>query len=260
MNTTTRQRFIDRYKHRAIKFAEEISHLTTEGIPEPHLPITGRLYERCPIRIAFIGQDTRYWGNLGNFIRMAKSDPEETLFRNEAEFRCLAFTKWTNNFGSSFWDTVMQFIAAFHRISDWKYLKNRNDDDYLQSFVWAEVNSIELWNSTPAKEGADFQSWKSIKSASEVAFDSFDLFAEVFRPDIAIVMNWSAPEHYWGDSLRFETIGDHVRRAEYTPTKTNVFHLAHPNWMRGTRRSETFDCVMRTAKPNRCPYRRLPDS
>ena len=182
---------------------------------------------------------------MTDFLRAAKSNPNEAVFRNEAEFLNLPFTTWTNNFGTTFWDTAMQFLAALHNVPDWKQLKRRQRDDLLHSFVWAETNSIERWSSTPSIEGADFQAWRTTKTASERHLDSFATILNIFRPHIAVVMNWSVCETYWDCPLKFERIGDHVDYAFAEHHETHVFHIAHPTWLRGSKRAATFDSVLK---------------
>src|SRR5204862_7309288 len=102
--------------------------------------------------MAFIGRDTRRWGEMNEFIAAAKQNGQDALFRSEEYFYGLPFVsenpRWTNNFGTSFWDTVMQFVAAFHGVADWTEIKKRQHDHLLQSFIWAQTNSVETWGAT----------------------------------------------------------------------------------------------------------------
>ena len=239
-----RRYFQDHYTNRIRAFATEVGDVNANGIPEVHLPLWGQHYETTTLKTAFIGRDTRYWGCMADFLQAARANPEAVVFRNETEFLELPFTRWTTNFGTSFWDTVMQFLALFHGVPDWRQLKRRQRDDILHTFVWAETNSVELWGSTPSKEEADFQAWRTLKSASERHFDSFAAILNIFKPHLAIVMNWTVPDHYWDCPLQFRSIGDHVDYALAESRDTHVFKIAHPNWLRGDRREATLHSVL----------------
>ena len=139
----------------------------------------------------------------------------------------------------------MQFLAELHGVPDWRQLKRRQRDDILHTFVWAQTNAVELWEATPSIEGADFQAWRTIKSASERHLDSFAAILNIFRPHLSIVMNWTVSDSYWDCPLQFEGIGDHVAYALSEPHGTHVFNLAHPTWLRGDRRAATFETVLK---------------
>jgi hypothetical protein len=185
---------------------------------------------------------------MADFRDTAKQDTQKALFMHEDVFHNLAFTRWTNNFGKTFWDTVMQFLAVIHNLSDRRQLKRRERDDILQTFVWAETNSVELWRSTPSRAGANFEAWQQFKAASERHLDSFSTILDVFRPQLAIVLNWIVHDKYWDLPLQWERIGDHVNYAFEAVHGTHVFHTAHPTWLRGDRRSHVFETISRQWK------------
>jgi hypothetical protein len=138
----------------------------------------------------------------------------------------------------------MQFLAALHDIPDWRQLKRRQRDDILHTFVWAQTNAIEKWDATPSIAGADFQAWRTIKTASERHLDSFSAILNVFRPHLAIIMNWTVSDAYWDCSIHFQEIGDHVSYAFMESPGTHVFNIGHPTWLRGDRRADTFNTVL----------------
>ena len=196
----------------------------------------------CSISIFATTRNSSRAAKCNGVIIEARQNLQTAVFRSEAEFLELPFTEWTNNFGTSFWDTAMQFLAAFHNVPDWKQLKKRERDDILHSFVWAETNAVEKWEATPSKEGADFEAWRTIKIASERHLDSFSAILDIFRPHVAIVMNWNVSPEYWNRPLQWETLGHHVRHALDNSHATHVFHTAHPNGMRDDR-SEIFEMI-----------------
>jgi hypothetical protein len=165
---------------------------------------------------------------MNDFLARAQENIDAVLHRNEEEFRQLPFTKWTNNFGTTFWDTSMQFLALFYGIPDWKELKRRKRDEILRRFVWAETNAVERWEATPSEEGANFDVWLKLKAASELYLDFFSPVVQVFRPHVAIVMNWKTPEKYWDRDFCWETLGYHLAYAMDPLFGTHVFWMAHP--------------------------------
>src|SRR5437899_2381608 len=130
-----RQRFDTAYSQRAIAFADAIKDMEASGIPEPHLPHWGKLYETSPLRVGIIGRDARSWGDMNDFVRAVRIDPIAAIHRGDEEFDSLAFTGWTNNFGKTFWDTAMKILTGLHGISDWKRLKRREEETVLRSFL-----------------------------------------------------------------------------------------------------------------------------
>ena len=226
-----RQRYEKHYTEAVGAFLRDVSDINPTGIPEIHLPLWGNGYETADLRIAFIGRDTRGWGDMAAFLDAARSDIKTAIFRSESEFLELPFTRWTNNFGTSFWDTVMRFLAAFYGISDWKTLKRREHDTILQKFVWANTNAVEQWGVTAAHNNADYNSWARLKTASEVHLDSFVSIRDVFQPHVAIVMHWEAPSRYWGCDLQWQRIGAYANYAFDDSHNVHIFHTAHPTWL-----------------------------
>ncbi len=124
---TVKERFDTRYRPAIENFVNDIEGLDASGIPEPHLPYWGPLYETAPLRVGVIGRDTRGWGDMTEFIECVRFDSLAALARHRDELDGLAFTGWTNNFGKTFWDTTMKILAAMHGVNDWKLLKKRQD-------------------------------------------------------------------------------------------------------------------------------------
>ena len=231
MNESTRQRYESHYINAVGAFLRDVGDVNATGIPEVHLPLWGKNYDSTKLRAAFIGRDTRVWGDMPTFLSEAKQNIQTAIFRSEAEFLGLPFKKWTNNFGTTFWDTVMRFLAAFNGISDWREVKRGRNDEILHNFVWANTNAVERWEVTAKNEQANFEAWRRLKTASEQHLDSFSAILEVFRPNVVIVMNWEISGNYWRRPLKWETIGDHVYYAFDASQGTHIFHTAHPTWL-----------------------------
>jgi hypothetical protein len=262
METSLKQRYEDHYSARLPVFLAEIGDIDVTGIPDPHLPLWGKDYESASPRIAFVGQDTLYWGQMDEFRDIAKNDLNAAIFGHGDVFHDLPFTGWTNNFGTTFWDTVMQFLAMFRGVPDWKQLKRRQRDDILQTFVWSQTNAVELWGSSPSREEANFESWKTCKGAAERHLDSFAAFLNIFRPQLVVVMNWTVRDEYWDLPLSFERVGNYVDYA-FEPTHgCHIFHTAHSTFLRGGLRQEVFDTIRRKwdsvwIAPSHSPAREL---
>jgi hypothetical protein len=229
--STVRERFDTRYKGAVVSFVNEIEGLDASGIPEPHLPYCGLLYEEAPLKVGIIGRDTRSWGDMTNFIDAVRSDAGAAIHRNSGELDGLAFTDWTNNFGKTFWDTSMKILAGMHGISDWKLLKKRQVEEPLRSFFWANVNSIERFEVCPKENGVPWETWRKVKDSSERHLDSFQGILEVFRPHAVFIMNWDPGDHFLDFEIQWENFGDHQASAYYEPTNTHIFATAHPTWL-----------------------------
>jgi hypothetical protein len=225
------EEFCRSYGARVSAFVSEIENLDTTGIPEPHLPHWGRLYENAPLKVGIIGRDTRSWGELGDFVHAVKENPEEALLRGKGEFDSLDFTEWTNNFGKTFWDTAMKILAGLHGISDWKRLKGRKEERVLRQFFWANANSIERFEVCPQENGVPWNVWRKVKDASETHLDSLERILKLFKPDVVVLMNWNPGDHFLDFEVEWNHFGDHQAYAIYQPSQTHIFMTAHPTWL-----------------------------
>jgi hypothetical protein len=253
-----RQRYVSHYSNAVGAFIQDVGEIDASGIPEPHLPLWGSTYETAKLRTAFIGRDASCWGGMPFFLESARNDIQTVvpLKMRENEFRA-NFMLWTNNFGSSFWDTAREHLAAIYRIAEWKTLEGEKNNEIFQSLVWANANSVELWSAAAVKrweakaskaakapKKANFESWTLLKAASERHLDSFPAILEVFRPHLAIVMNWKISPIYWGSARKWEALGDHVNYTRDESYGTHVFHTAHPTWLsRKKMRRAVFDVI-----------------
>jgi len=229
--STVRERFESRYTSGIANFVDEIEGLDASGIPEPHLPYWGSLYESAPLRVGVIGRDTRGWGDMTEFIESVRTDPQAALLRHREALDAFAFTGWTNNFGKTFWDTSMKILAGMHDVNDWKRLKKRQEETPLRSFFWANVNSIERFEVCPQDNGVPWETWRKVKDASERHLDSFQGILDVFRLHIVFLMNWDPGDHFVDFEIEWKNFGDHQASAFYAPTQTHIFATAHPTWL-----------------------------
>jgi hypothetical protein len=183
------------------------------------------------LKVAVIGRDTRYWGDMRHFIQAAKESPDEAILRGKGEFDALDFTGWTNNFGKTFWDTSMKILAGIHGVSDWKSLKRREEESVLRSFMWANVNSVERYEVTPQENQVPWDIWRKVKDASEEYLDSFKNILEIFTPNVVVLMNWDPGAHFIDFYIKWDEFGNHQAYAFYEPSKTHIIATAHPTWL-----------------------------
>jgi hypothetical protein len=264
MDSILKTRFLSRYGSAILSLVDEAGVIDAGSLQEPHLPLWGQAYAQAPVRLAFIGQDTRNWGEMTPFLAQARESPEQACLRWQSYFRELPYVKWTNRAGTSFWDTVFRILAGANGIKTWKDICRGRHDDLLRTFVWAEVNSVELWTAqavarweTRTKKKADIQVWRKLKLASERCLDRLSLILDVFSPHAIVILNWHIPAHYWDRHLEWTTITDHLRHATDGKTGAQVFHSAHPAWL-GRKRSRLTEVIQLISE--RLPRAIVPDS
>ncbi len=115
MTKQTQSRYLETYTPLAAQFVKSIAEVKYNNIPQPFLPVCGNLYDTSEARIAFIGMETRGWGNTTDFVKGITRNPEDTLLTAFDEFNELEFCDWGNNFGTGFWDFNFKFLAHFLR-------------------------------------------------------------------------------------------------------------------------------------------------
>ena len=178
--------------------------------------------------------ETRGYGDMINFIEHAKQSTTESIFRTQDEFDEFDFAGWTNNFGTSFWDFVLKFLAGFHGVENWKDLKRRQRPDILSSFSWANLNAIERYEVTAQKRAAKWEDWNAVKQASLI-LDSGEHVLQAFTPKLVVIVNWTDGED-WLTKHRIvderTEIFDHLLYLRLQPCGTHVIWTAHPTWLK----------------------------
>lgn len=223
--------FSSRFQPRVRAFAREVGDIDTIGIPEPHLPHWGSLYGEAQIRVGIIGRDTRSWGAMPEFIDAVRKDPVTALYRGKDEFDALDFTTWTNNFGTTFWDTSMKILAGIHGIEDWKRLKRQEEEIPLRSFFWANVNAVERFEVSPQENGVAWETWRKVKDAAENHLDSFRTILDVFAPHVVFIMNWDPGDHFLDFPIQWDEFGNHLAYAYDEVSGCHLLATAHPTWL-----------------------------
>lgn len=239
METKTDINFKRTYLPLAEKFIQQIEGISKENQPEPFIPVYGDLYDQSLFKIAFVGWETRDNQTLQNFYDNFKSDPIDCLYRFKEDLLMdddgnFKFKYYGNNFGRGFWDFILRFLARFYCIHNWKELKNWKDSgmaEILQSFIWGNVDSIERFEVTAKKLGADETMWQKVKLASTI-FDSAHTLISALRPNVMIVLHWEGSEEWLTE--KFNIIEGPLKMTEtlwyyfIKDSLTHVFWTKHP--------------------------------
>lgn len=233
MRKNTRQLFIDTYKPLVVDFVNSIRNVQYDKIPEPFLPAYGQLYDTTETRIAFVGMETRGYGNITDFVNQVDENPEEAIFGVFEDFDELQFCKWGSNFGNSFWDFNFKFLANFYNIDNWEELKSGKAEKILKSFAWGNTNAIERYHITAEKNGVDYENWLKVKNASK-CFDSGKYLLNALHPHLMVILNWREEE--WlsngiNDTIKRQEIDDHFWYYFLPINQTHVIWTAHTTWL-----------------------------
>lgn len=227
-------RFTTVYAPLTETFVKDIAGVDTVGMPEPFFPVFGRNYASAETKIAFVGMETRGYGEMRNFMTDAEESIAKALLREQSEFDDFAFTEWTTNFGMDFWSFVMKFLAAFHKVPDWKTVKQGERPEILSSFAWANINTIERYEVTAKNKGVKQENWDLVKRAS-AAIDRGENILRALNPQLVVICHWDCDEKWLTDGLVVEErtdIGDHLLYMKLQPTGTHVVWTAHPTWLK----------------------------
>ncbi|MDR0586617.1 MAG: hypothetical protein LBG26_05205 [Treponema sp.] len=203
------------------------------GLPAPHIPQVGKNYEKSRVKIAFFGKETQYWFWLEEFIRAYTGGKKERNAENAYAYLTqnekANYLKWTNNFGTSFWDYIFQFLTAFYNLKP-VFTENSDYENLLESFIWGETNSMERYTVSAQPEGVEYADWEKVKNASEL-FDTASYVLDICRPDIMIIMDWVKDESWLTGGVKtdHEELFDH--HCYYKVGNTNVYWTAHPRYL-----------------------------
>lgn len=215
-----------------------------EKIPKPFLPLFGPKYAESPMRIVMMGQDTKGWGNVKNFLEAEASEPGSNLKADFDEFENHDFLWWgSNKTRYSFWGFVLMFLASVHGIKDWSVLRRGNYKNILNSFAWANGNAIEYFASSAQGQGAPFDSWKAVWDAGQ-RFNGAKHFLETLDPHVIVVM-WKdmRPDTFF-DGLEYtQQLGaTGVRHYCVGSKNVQVFHIPHPGRMKFEPQTADYFC------------------
>jgi hypothetical protein len=237
--TKLEKQYIEYYKPLVRDFVEKagsLRHPNIKLMPEPHFPLFGKDYETSALRLAIIGQDTRGWGDLRNFLATEKVSPGSQLQDGLEEFREHEFTEWGNT-RQTFWGFAMMMLAAMHGQENWGLMKQGKMIEILNSFAWAECNAIELHKSTPSKLCVPWDYWNEVRQAG-AHLDRFRHIVETLRPHVAIILYRGMDPATYFEGCEYEIVSTDGRLVHFhlPESGVDVIHVPHPqnmNWDEG---------------------------
>jgi hypothetical protein len=109
-------RFFRYYQPRVSDFCARLRGFSLDGfehLPQPFIPLFGTAYERSALRMVIVGQDTKTWGDLKNFVKEETREPGSALKKALELFRTREFTAWGDH-RYTFFGFVMMLIARLH--------------------------------------------------------------------------------------------------------------------------------------------------
>ncbi len=214
-----------------VREVESLPHPDIKQMPQPHFPLFGKNYGASAMRLAIVGQDTRGWGDLKEFIAAEKADPGCRLRDDLEEFRDRAFTEWGNQ-RQTFWGFAMMMLAALHGQENWGLMKQGEMRGILDSFAWAEGNAIELYGSSAAALGVPPDYWDAVRQAGE-QFNLFRHLVETLRPQVALILYRGLNPDSYFKGYRYEVVSKDGRLTHYRLPEigVDVVHVPHPGSM-----------------------------
>ena len=235
------QRYLTYYTPLIQEFVREVESLPHPDIakmPEPFFPAFGKGYEQSDFRLVIIGQDTRGWGDLLDFLAREKATPGISLQNGLAEFQDVqdgkhSFTDWGHT-RYHFWGFAMMLLAALHGQEQWGMMKQGAMNEVLDSFAWGNCNAVELYQSSPSRMRPPIprEYWDAVRKAG-ARFDRFKHIEETIEPHAAIVL-WRGmhPESYF-EGYDYKEISRQGRLIHYRLPEigVDVFHAPHPRNM-----------------------------
>lgn len=222
-------RFELHYEKLISEFTKKIGSLNYKGMPEPHIPIIGSNYSKCKYKIAFYGIDTKYWHNMEEFMDVAKENPKKASVLHLEDLENMEFLDWTNNFHTSFWDFILEFISAFYH-ADIHKIRNAEYPELLRSFIWGNTNSIERYDNQASDNEVPQNIYEKIKKASQI-FDDSEHLIQIAKPNVMIVLNWHEDENWFinkKSDYHYYKINDHLFYYYKRSTQTHISQTHHP--------------------------------
>lgn len=222
------------YSELIVKFIKKIKNINIDGLPAPHLPVFGKSYINSTHKIAFFGKETNGFASMKEFVEDANKNLRSAIYWTEGEFDNFEFLNWTNNFKTSFFDFIIQFLSKFYQINDEKLLKDEGKN-ILSSFIWGNTNSFESYETVVknSKKKIKKSDWEQVKDASLI-FDQSQYALKTLKPKLMLILDWGQDEGWLTCNFKdngHEEIDDHIWYYYIKETDTHVYWLAHPRWI-----------------------------
>jgi hypothetical protein len=217
------------------QFVDSLGSFNANGMPAIHIPIIGNEYENFHTKICFFGIETYGWHSFQKFME-AYAGNGEKVGSTEKAFDYLTkstspinYLDWTNNFHTSFWDYIFDFLIFFYKLPKLKFTDNENFKNLLESFIWGNTNSMERYETSAKGEGALYNDWEHIKKASKI-FDTASYVLNICKPDILLIMNWNEDEYWLTGKEKIEHFVIDSHHWYYKIKNTHVYWLPHPRY------------------------------
>lgn len=241
--TTIEKRYLEYYTplvQNFVRDVEALDHPDIKGMPELFLPLFGKSYEKSPLRVAIIGQDTLWWGDMREYIAAEKADPGSKLRERMNYFTEHPFTDWGST-RQSFWGFTMMLLAALHGQENWGTMKQGAMAEILDSFAWGNGNAVELYTSTASKKSVPANYWYDVRRAGE-HLNRFRHIHETLRPNVVVVMYRGIHLPTYFDGYRLEEVSRDGRLTHYRLPEigVDVFHVPHPGSMNRIEGTDVF--------------------
>lgn len=228
-------RLAERYDKLTSEFIKQIEGLDLAGMPQPHIPVVGSEYHHAKYKLAFIGFETAGWGNLKDFVENFKN-------KGKAEYRedqdgsksldnldCL---NWRNNFHTSFWDFIFQFLANFYKV-DVKDVREGRHPELIKSIIWGNTHAIERYEVSAISQDVLQETHSKIEEASRIFNNGMNMI-EIAKPNVVIILNQTEkiynPDWITSDKTDEGYLKlDNVLEYRYIrSTRTHIFWTHHP--------------------------------
>ncbi|MCR4566101.1 MAG: hypothetical protein K5651_08440 [Bacteroidales bacterium] len=233
-------RRVAEYEELIKQFIQKVKDLDLNGIEEPHLPVVGANYEKCRYKFAFCGMETKGWGPLSEFV---KKNPVDLVSYADYTLNDLEYLRWPANFHATFWGFVLRFLSKFYDVP-FQELKDGKHPEILSSFVWANANSIERYETSAQGQGASHENWQKVKQSSR-SFDNLNHVINFAQPKVVFILSSRTDKEYFLEPLaEFGLkVNDKSNYMDFTnpspqygyyyrrDTNTHIFSLPHPTYM-----------------------------
>jgi len=229
------ENYISYYKPLIQEFLRDIEfldHPKIERMPEPHFPLFGTNYERSALRLVIVGQDTKGWGDLREYIDAETAVPGSKLRKGLKDFSDHNFLRFGPLMRQRFFGFVLKMLGALHGEDQWRLMNRGRLNAILDSFAWAEGNPIEFYNSTVRSLGVPRVYWDAVRRAGE-RFNEFRHLLLTLKPHVAIILSRGLNASTYFEGYRYEVVSQDGRLTHYRlpEVDVDVIRVPHPRNM-----------------------------
>lgn len=104
------ERRVAEYEDLIQEFKEKIKGINLKGIPEPHLPVFGRTYDKSKYKFVFCGMETYGWGKIEDFVERT---PYDSVFASDYTINDFEYLGYPKNYHATFWGFILKFLSKF---------------------------------------------------------------------------------------------------------------------------------------------------